>query len=206
MFDSDRMKVETGPKSVHDLVTLEKKMLRRAFSVFGTIILGLSLLPSASLAQEKPFQLSLIGPTMQLVDDDADVKGLRISILYGVNRNVTGLDLGLINRTTGDFKGLQHGLFGVTHGRFTGWQHNWAVNVAEGEFYGLQTGLVNIVGTGEGVQASGIYNSAEYMSGLQVSLVNFAEDFYGLQVGLINVIRSKDNFPILPFVNWKFDG
>ena len=180
-------------------------MLRRALAVFGTIILGLSLLPSASLAQEKPFQLSLIGPTMQLVDDDADVKGLRINILYGVNRNVTGLDLGLVNRTTGDFKGLQHGFVGMTHGKFTGWQDNWAVNVVEGDFYGLQTGAVNIVGTGEGVQIGGIYNSAEYMSGLQIALVNFSEDLHGIQVGIINIIRSKENFPILPFVNWKFD-
>jgi len=180
-------------------------MFRRALVVSVSLLMGISLLPSSSLAQEKPFQLSLIGPTMQLVDDDADIKGLRINLLYGVNRNVTGLDLGLVNRTTGDFKGLQHGLIGATHGRFSGWQDNWAVNVAEGQFYGLQTGIVNIVGTGEGVQFGGVYNSAEYMSGLQFALVNFAEDLYGVQIGLINIIRSKGNFPILPFVNWKFD-
>ena len=28
----------------------------------------------------------------------------------------------------------------------------------------------------------------------------------GLQVGLINIIRSKDRFPVLPLVNWKFDN
>ena len=103
-------------------------MLRRALIVSVTLLMGISLRPSSSLAQEKPFQLSFIGPTMQLVDDDADIKGLRISLLYGVNRNVTGLDLGLVNRTTGDFKGLQHGLIGATHGRFSGWQDNWAMN------------------------------------------------------------------------------
>ena len=79
------------------------------------------------------------------------------------------------------------------------------MNFAEHEFYGLQTGGVNIVGTGEGVQLGGIYNQAEYMSGLQIALVNFAEDFYGIQLGIINIIHSKDSFPILPFVNWKFD-
>lgn len=180
-------------------------MLRRALVVSATLLVGMSLLPSSSMAQEKPFQLSLIGPTLQLVDDDADIRGVRINLLYGVNRNVTGLDLGLVNRTTGDFKGLQHGFIGATHGKFSGWQDNWAVNFAEGQFYGLQTGVVNFVGTGEGVQLGGLYNNAEYMSGLQFSLINFAEDFYGVQLGLINIIRSKDNFPILPFVNWKFD-
>jgi hypothetical protein len=183
---------------------MELTMFRRTLAVLGTVLMGLSLLPSSSLAQEKPFQLSFIGPTMQLVDDDADVKGFRLNLLYGVNRNVTGLDLGLINRTTEDFKGYQGGLVGVTHGRVSGWQDNWAVNVAEGQFYGLQTGLVNLVGTGEGVQF-GAYNSADYMSGLQIAVVNFAEDLNGVQVGLINIIRSKGSFPILPLVNWKFD-
>jgi hypothetical protein len=43
------------------------------------------------------------------------------------------------------------------------------------------------------------------MRGFQFSLVNVAEDMYGVQVGLINIIRSKEDFPILPLVNWKFD-
>jgi hypothetical protein len=182
-----------------------ESMRSRTILAVGALLLGALLVPSISSAQEKPFQLSLIGPVMQLVDDDADIKGLRINLIYGVNRNVKGLDVGLVNRTSDSFKGLQYGLLGVSHGSFTGWQNNWAANVAEADFMGLQTGFVNIVGTGEGVQFGGLYNSAEYMSGLQFSLVNFAEDFYGIQLGLINIIRSKDNFPILPLVNWKFD-
>jgi hypothetical protein len=180
-------------------------MRSRSNRLSSALLLGALLIPSISSAQEKPFQLSFIGPTMQLVDDDADIKGVRINLIYGVNENVTGLDVGLVNRTSDSFKGLQWGFLGVSHGRFTGWQNNWAGNVAESEFYGLQTGLVNIVGTGEGVQFGG-FSHAEYMSGLQFSLVNFAEDFYGVQIGLINIIRSKDEFPILPFVNWKFDN
>ena len=43
------------------------------------------------------------------------------------------------------------------------------------------------------------------MEGLQVSFVNIANDMNGVQVGLINIIRSKDRFPVLPIVNWKFD-
>lgn len=179
-------------------------MFSRATSSFLILLLGVLLLPSLASGQEEPFQLSFIGPVMQLVDDDADIKGVRLNLIYGVNRNVKGLDVGLVNRVTNDFKGLQHGFMGVTHGEFVGWQDNWLANVAEGEFYGLQTGAVNVVGVGEGVQF-GVYSTAEYMSGLQFSLVNFAEDFYGVQIGLINIIRSKDNFPILPFVNWKFD-
>ena len=74
----------------------------------------------------------------------------------------------------------------------------------DGEFLGFQDGLVNVMAMGEGVQWGG-FNSTQRLSGLQVALVNFAEDLYGLQIGLINIIRSKDSFPILPLVNWKFD-
>jgi hypothetical protein len=181
-------------------------MLSSSTAISRALLLGALLLPSVSSAQEKPFQLSFIGPVMQLVDDDADVKGLRINLIYGVNQNMTGLDLGLVNRTSDSFKGLQWGLVGVSHGKVTGWQDNWLANVAESEFYGLQSGLMNFAGTGEGVQLAGAFNSAERLSGLQFGLVNFAEDLNGLQIGLINIIRSKENFPILPLVNWKFDG
>lgn len=175
-----------------------------SFALAGFLLLAVLSGPNRASAQEEPFQLSFVGPVMQLVDDDADVKGVRINLIYGVNRNVTGFDLGLINRTTRDFKGLQHGLVGVTHGTFTGWQDNFIANIAEGELYGLQTGMVNMTGVGEGVQW-GLYNSANRLEGLQVAVVNFAQDLHGIQVGLINIIRSKSRFPILPIVNWKFD-
>jgi hypothetical protein len=181
----------------------ETRMRTKAVVTVGALLVALSLKPSSGGAQEKPFQLSFIGPTMQLVDDDADIKGLRINLIYGVNRNVKGLDLGLVNRATGDFKGLQAGLVSLTDGNFTGWQHSF-VNVVDGEFLGFQEGFVNVMATGEGVQW-GLYNSTQHLGGLQVALVNNAEDLYGLQIGLINIIRSKDRFPFLPIVNWKFE-
>lgn len=179
-------------------------MFKKSASTLGLALLSLFFLFGQAMAQERPFQLSLVGPTLQLVDDDADIKGLRLNLIYGVNENVTGLDLGLINRTRGDFKGLQHGLIGLTDGDFKGWQ-NHAINVVDQDLLGLQSGLVNVTGMGEGVQWGFAFNSAQYMSGLQISLVNFAEDMHGIQLGLINIIRSKDDLPILPLVNWKFD-
>ncbi len=178
-------------------------MLRNAAVTAGFAFLALSLPLRSAQAQEHPFQISFIGPTMQLVDDDADIRGLRINLIYGVNRNVKGLDLGLVNRATGSFKGLQAGFVSLTDEQFTGWQHS-LVNVVDGEFLGFQDALVNVAATGEGVQL-GFYNSTQHLGGLQIALVNFAEDLYGLQIGLINIIRSKDRFPILPLVNWKYD-
>jgi hypothetical protein len=63
---------------------------------------------------------------------------------------------------------------------------------------------VNVTDTGEGFQM-GIFNSTQRLSGLQMAVVNFAEDLYGLQIGLINIIRSKDKYPVLPLVNWKYE-
>jgi len=168
------------------------------------------MLPESLWSQEKPFQLSFIGPTMQIVDDEADVRGIRLNILYGVNRNVSGLDLGLINRVTGEMSGVEFGGVNLVDGGFSGWQAG-IVNIVHGPFTGLQWApwsifsLVNVMETGEGAQIAWGYNGAQRLSGFQLALVNVAEDLNGLQVGLINIIRSKDRFPVLPLVNWKFD-
>jgi hypothetical protein len=107
-------------------------MFGKSAKLIGLLCLALILVPGSSGAQEKPIQLSFIGPTMQLVDDDADIKGLRLNLIYGINRNVTGLDYGLVNRVRGDLKGFQGSLVGLAEGSFTGWQHN-VINVAGGD-------------------------------------------------------------------------
>lgn len=179
-----------------------------AFSVL-VVLTGL-IIPDPAPAQENPFQIAFIGPTMQLVDDDQDVRGIRLNILYGVNRNVSGLDLGLINHTNGEMTGVQFGIVNVVDGGLSGWQSG-VVNVTHGQFTGLQwspwslLSLANFAEAAEGAQVAAAFNQAESMRGFQLALVNIADDMYGLQVGLINVIRSKENFPILPIVNWKFD-
>jgi len=192
-------------------------MLRKATIVTGAALLALSLFPGFSHAQESPFQIAFIGPTMQLVDDDEDVTGIRLNLIYGVNRNVSGLDIGLINRTTGEMTGVEFGIVNVSDGGFSGWQSG-VVNVTHGQFTGLQwapwnilwspwspLGLANFADAAEGAQIALAFNRAEYMHGFQLSLVNVAEDMYGVQVGLINIIRSKPNLWILPIVNWKFE-
>jgi len=193
-------------------------MARKTFFTSWIFFLALTVFPSLSRAQENPFQISFIGPTMQLVDDDEDVRGIRLNLIYGVNENVSGLDLGLINHTNGFFNGVEFGLVNVVDGGFTGWQAG-TVNVTQGQFTGLQwnplgivwspwsaVGLANFAEAAEGAQIAWAFNQAEYMQGFQLSLVNVADDMHGVQVGLINIIRSKPDFWILPLVNWKFDG
>lgn len=189
---------------------MEISMLRRAVILSGTAVLSFCLLPLQTHGQENPFQIAFIGPTMQLVDDDQDISGIRLNLLYGVNENVSGLDIGLVNHTRGRMTGVEFGVVNLVDGGFAGWQAG-IVNVTRGEFTGLQwapwtiMSLANFADAAEGAQIAAAFNRAEYMHGFQLSLVNVAEDMYGVQVGLINIIRSKPKFWLLPIVNWKFD-
>jgi hypothetical protein len=181
---------------------LETEMIRQKPTLACLALLFCGWIPKAALAQEHPFQIAVIGPTIQLVDDDADIKGVRLNLIYGKNANVYGLDLGLVNHVNGEFKGLQWGLVDMVDGSAKGWQEG-VVAIARENFQGLQGGFINFVGHGEGVQWRGIYNHAEYLGGLQLGLVNVAEDMHGLQIGIINIIRSNESHPVLPLVNWK---
>lgn len=181
-------------------------MRRRALLSCATALVASWVIPALGGAQEKHFQVALIAPTIQLVDDDEDIRGFRLN-LYGKNANVYGMDLGIVNHVDQEMRGWQVGLVNLVEESFTGWQAG-VVNVSEGNFLGFQGGpwpaLVNIAGTGEGAQI-GVFNRAERFEGFQLALVNFAEDMYGLQIGLINIIRSKESFPVLPIVNWNFE-
>ena len=186
---------------------------------------------SAHAADSTPFQLSLINP-VQLFPQETSVKGLRINLLYGVNKEVDGVDLGAVNRTTGMTKGVQLGAFpfggvnitgdlvGLQLGGFFG-----GVNVATGDVAGVQiAGIIGGVNTAAnvrgaqlsgaflgvnvakdvtGFQATTLYNQARAMEGLQLGLVNVCQRMYGVQIGLVNVIRES-SLPFFPIVNASF--
>ena len=201
---------EVWPASERRNQELEGFMIRRTATLAGTALLALSLSRGIALAQENPFQVAFIGPTVQLVPADQDVSGIRLNLIYGVNRDVSGMDLGIINHSTGEMVGVGFGIVNVNEGGFTGWQAG-VVNVAQGQFTGLQwspwsiVSLVNFAEAAEGAQVAAAFNRAEYIHGFQLALVNVAEDMEGIQVGLINIIRSKPSLWILPLVNWKFE-
>jgi hypothetical protein len=141
------------------------------------------------LAQEKPIQLALINP-VQIVPESNSISGLRISLIYGKNRNMTGFDWGLVSSTTGNQVGIQWGGVGITEGDFNGWQHNF-VSITRGNFLGLQSGFVS-------------YNASK-VNGLQFSVVNYAATLNGVQLGLINIIGKGGFLPVFPFFNFSFD-
>lgn len=117
-------------------------------SLLFCVVFSFALLSSMK-AQDKPIQLALFNP-VQIFDENTSITGLRISLIYGKNSQVSGLDWGLVNHiTSGVSKGVQFGLVGIVEADYMGWQDN-GVNITKGKFEGLQWGIVNYAGTVSG--------------------------------------------------------
>jgi hypothetical protein len=156
----------------------------------AALLTFISFLPAGSIfAQGNPVQLALFNP-VQIVPEGNSIEGLRISLIYGKNRNVTGFDWGLVSTTTGNQVGIQWGGVGYNEGDFKGWQYNF-VSYTKGNFLGLQSGFVS-------------YNGGK-VNGLQFSVFNYAATLNGVQLGLINVIGKGGFLPIFPLFNFSFD-
>ncbi len=163
-------------------------MSRKYRALLALAAIALVFVSAPVGAETRPIQLALVTP-IQIFPEGDDISGIRLNLLYGRNASVIGVDWGLVNHTTtGKSMGLQHGLVGLADSDFTGWQDN-AVNVVQGDFEGLQLGIVNY---------------AHFANGLQVGFVNYARSMKGLQVGFMNIIEQGGAFPVFPIVNWSF--
>lgn len=169
-------------------------------------------LPSTARAQAEPastahpVQIALFFPVQIFPATDA-IRGVRLSLIYGKNADVTGLDWGLVSKTTHSFTGVQFGGVGIAEGTFTGLQANGIVNVSKGSFEGVQWGaVVNSAQAGRGGQVAGV-NVARNFRGLQFGLVNYAASLHGVQIGVVNIIKKGGQFPVMILVNWgKSEG
>ncbi|MBN1268382.1 MAG: hypothetical protein JXB04_02250 [Kiritimatiellae bacterium] len=56
-------------------------------------------------AEVRPLQLAIWHP-LQMIDDQTSIVGLRLSLVYGENADLTGLDIGLVSLTDGDMRGV----------------------------------------------------------------------------------------------------
>lgn len=163
----------------------------------------------------RPFQLSLFSP-VAIVPENWSIHGVRINLLYCVNKDMLGLDIGVVNRVNGNLRGYEYGLlFNYLEGNLGGYQTSFLVNVSRGNINGGQEGLVNVTkgdvsgfqfgvynGTKnlEGVQIGG-FNQAEVVKGFQLGICNITGVLDGLQVGLINVATQKKILKFLPIIN-----
>ena len=193
--------------------------------VLALVLSGLIVMPQFAGAEKaEPVQLAIFDP-IQLVPEKDSIKGLRLSLFYTVNKDVTGLSLVWlgVNRATGDVNGVEIGLGNWVEGssyigqlgivnyvgkRFVGLQYGM-VNVTEGDLTGVQWGLVNWTTAFMHGLRGGVVNIAKGPSiGADLSLVNYSEgSFEGFQGGFVNYAAEMHGFQ-LGLVNYtkSLDG
>jgi len=135
-----------------------------------------------------------------MLSSDSDVIGVRVNVLMGYNARVTGLDVGTVANQVGNMCGLQVAignqamyLGGIQVGLANqiGYlgppaveAHGQAVQpIAQAPDTGLQIGLLNSVGRMSPLSPDDTPKS--FFSGIQIGIVNFADDVAGVQVGAL---------------------
>lgn len=170
------------------------------------IVFSILIISSVQAAEEKatPFQYSIFSP-IQLFSEDYDVYGVRLNLLYGVNKSIYGVDLGGYSTTTGDFYGVQLAVVAVSReGNCSGVTGAGIANLSIGDDGGVAlAGFMNVAGGRyTGLQAACI-NHAQTFSGVQFGGFNHCEDFKGFQFGLINMCK-RQSLPFTILINWRF--
>lgn len=196
--------------------------------IFTLVVTGITLFSiSSSEAALSPLGVAIV-PPVQFPGKDFTVTGLRMSVLWGNQKNVYGLDVGAIgNMTEGQMTGIGvSGLFNLNKGQTTGVLLQAAgignfnqgkariygvqiagivnANKAESVVAGLQVALLNLgpYTNIRGVQV-GLYNKAHDVAGFQIGIINDADSLHGIQIGLINFHR-RGLFSVAPILNIGF--
>jgi hypothetical protein len=150
---------------------------RLALSIF------IVLFGSSAAFAETTFQFNFAG--LQ-APSDPDVKGMRMVLLYGKNKNVTGLDLGFAAVSEAE---NQKGL-----------SFNMGLSQVTGTSSGCACSLINVhTGTDSGFNAAFINIVNQVDEGVNVGFLNMTEDFSNVDVGGLSV--SKQSNVQLGFVN-----
>jgi hypothetical protein len=121
-----------------------------------------------------PFQLSLFNP-VQIFNEKSNIYGLRLNVLYGVNRDVIGLDLGLVNKAE-DVYGAQLGIIR---------------NLVKGDMGGCQLGIANDVDGSMILVQTALYRNLvkDNMYGIQTALIDNRVE--GRVFGMQTAIREN---------------
>ncbi len=174
-----------------------------------------------------PVGFSIV-PPLQFPPDNFTITGARVSLLWGLHRDVYGFDVGLLGNVTSlTFVGMAvAGGFNMTRGTTTilGLQLAGGANIntSVARIVGLQLalGMNQNVGTSwvAGLQLAGInnaehtsiygvqaalYNKAEKVYGFQIGLINVTNELHGIQIGLLN-FNPKGPFVVSPLINVGF--
>jgi hypothetical protein len=161
----------------------------------AAVILIVLSLGVARAGEGWPLQLGIF-PPVQLIPEDMAVRGIKLNLPYSANDRVVGIDVGVASAGA-DMEVLQVNLYN----RVYGLQVGLLDTIGSGN--GLQIGLLNRVSTVfQGIQIS-LINVAEEMTGVQIGVINRTEFLSGLQIGVVNVIEESP-LPFLPIINMSF--
>ena len=182
--------------------------MRSFMKIFTAVLIAFTLITSLHAGDKgekaTPFQYSIFNP-IQLFSEDYNVYGVRLNLLYGVNNSIYGVDLGGYSRTTGDFYGVQAavvvamreqdcsavtmaGIANLSLGDDGGAAFAGFMNVASGQYTGLQAACIN---------------HARKFTGVQLGALNHCDDFKGFQFGLINICKDQ-SLPFTILINFRF--
>lgn len=167
-----------------------KKLLIVSAIVIGAVAVRADQTMSSG---SSAFQASLT-PNIAVHSSTTEIRGFAINI-WGENPQ-HAFNLGIVNGSTGDSSGFSWAMYNYDDS-YTGVQ--WGiVNFSKENFKGWQSGMVN-------------YSKGD-VRGLQNGIVNYAEHLHGVQLGLINIAENNDWFKGMPdkfakgfpFFNWSF--
>ena len=149
----------------------------------------------------RPFQIAIFNP-VQIFNAKTTIKGFRLNLPYGRNKEVYGIDLGFVNRVDENFSSWQMGFVNLVGGRSSGLQ--MGLYNSSKELKGIQLGLLNTAREMKGLQL-GLINDAGTMRGLQLGLIyNSADKPHGLQLGPMNFNWSRKPITFFPIINGSF--
>lgn len=123
-----------------------------------------------------------IGATTEHVD------GVQWDLIWSEASVVHGINVSYIIAKSDEVIGIQDALVSINESKVAGLAAGF-VNIAHGEVTGAQFGLYNQVGD---------------LHGVQLGLVNYAQNISkGLQIGLVNIAKNGW-FPVMVIVNGRF--
>lgn len=175
--------------------------------LFLTLLLAgfLSLTARAleSASEKKTLVQIGIWPPLQLFPEERAVSGVRLSLPYASNLDLTGFSFGGVNGNTRDNRGIEIGVVNLTGRDVDGFQFG-LVNAAGRELLVAQFGLLyNTADVSVGLQL-GLMNHARLCKGLQMGIINFSQEVtHGAQIGLLN-FASGNTWDVVPLIRWKW--
>ena len=150
----------------------------------------ISIFPGVSLSGAgKDFTLLSLG---MFGAYDKNIRAAQLSGLMNFSSgSIFGMQSAGLFNTAKNIHGLQSaGLFNIS-GNVTGLQASGLFNVATKKVNGVQAaGLFNVAQNVNGLQVAGVFNSVKTIRGVQLGVINVAEENDGIALGVFNFIQD----------------